>query len=62
LSTGKSSLGEARRRSRCARTSPAKTGGKKGAKARGQNLPPEERSKLAKKAAAARWCNTTKPK
>jgi len=30
-------------------------GGKKGAKARWEHVTPEERSKLAKKAAAARW-------
>jgi hypothetical protein len=30
-------------------------GGKKGAKARWENVSPEERSRLARRAAAARW-------
>jgi hypothetical protein len=32
-----------------------KLGGKKGGKARAQKLSPEERKRIAKKAAAARW-------
>lgn len=32
-----------------------KLGGKKGGKARAEKLTPEERSEIAKKAAAARW-------
>jgi len=35
-------------------------GGKKGGKARAESLSAEERSRIAKKAAAARWHNTQK--
>ena len=39
-----------------------KLGGKKGRKARADKLSPEERSEIAKKAAAARWAGKTSPK
>lgn len=37
-------------------------GGLKGGKARAEKLTPEQRSEIAKKAAATRWANRARPK